>query len=130
VTIQYEIAVEDDLLVVVASGVDEDVEEVQSYGMAVIAAAVEHQVTRILCDERSLEYRLGTMDTFQAAKFVADHAPRVGRAAIVCDSRYLRDARFWEDVSRNRGLQAAMFTSLSEARAWLDAQGPAGPPPD
>jgi hypothetical protein len=130
VTIRYEIAVEDDLLVVVASGVDEDVAEVRGYGMAVIAAAVEHQVTRILCDERSLEYRLGTMDTFQAARYIADHAPRVGRTAVVCDARYVRDARFWEDVSRNRGLQAAVFTDLAEARAWLDAQGPAGPPED
>ena len=120
--IRYEMTVEDDLLFVVASGFDVSLEEVQAYGMAVIGAAVEHQVTRILCDERELEYRLGTMDTFQAAKFLADYAPRVGRSAIVCNADSVRDARFWEDVSRNRGLQAAVFTDLPAARAWLDAQ--------
>jgi hypothetical protein len=130
VTIQYEIALEDELLLVVASGFDESLKEVQGYGMAVIGAAVEHQVTRILCDERRLEDRLGTMDTFQAASYIAENARCVGRTAVVCDSSSMRDTRFWEDVSRNRGLQAAMFTDLAEARAWLDAQGRTDPPPD
>jgi hypothetical protein len=126
--ITYTVDTEDDLLVVRAAGFDENLEEVQAYGVAVITAAVEHDSARVLCLESDLEYRLGTVDTFRAASYVAERAPRVARVALVVAPQYLGDARFWEDVTRNRGLQAAVFGTEDEARRWLDAGQDASPP--
>jgi hypothetical protein len=118
--IDYTIRAEGDLLLVRAWGFDDSLEEVEAYGAAIIEAAVKHGVTKVLCLESELEYRLGTTETFRAASFVAEHAPHVGRVALVCAADSLGDARFWEDVTRNRGLQAAVFADAVEARRWLE----------
>ena len=119
--IDYTFTQEGDLLVSRASGFDESLGEVEAYGLAVIETAVERGSRRVLCLESDLEYRLGTIDTFQAARFIAEHAPAVALVALVCAPESLGDARFWEDVTRNRGLRAAVFTDEAEARRWLDA---------
>ena len=128
--IDYAFAVEGDLLEVRTSGFDESADEVIAYGMAVIAAAVEHESHRVLCLEGELEYRLGTTDIYHVGSYVAAQAPRVARVALVCAPESIGDARFWEDVTSNRGLQAAVFTDEAEARRWLDAgrgSAPGGP---
>lgn len=56
----YTTTVEDDTLLVRTSGFDESLAEVQGYGMAIISACIQHGVTRVLCNELHLEYRLGT----------------------------------------------------------------------
>jgi hypothetical protein len=108
-----------DTLLVKSSGFDESLEQVQAYGIAVIAACIRHGVTHVLCDDLDLEYRLGTVDTFQSAQFIAAQAPAVARVALVCNPKYIADARFWEDVAVNRGLTVRVFTEVEAARAWL-----------
>lgn len=56
--ISFRITVEGDTLMVVAWGFDESLEDAKAYGGAVIEAAIEHKVKRVLCDELELEYRL------------------------------------------------------------------------
>ena len=126
--IDYSFAADGDLLVVRASGVDESPDEVEAYGMAVIEAAVTNASHRVLCLEGALEYRLGTLDTYRVGSSIAERAPRVARVAVVCAPASLGDARFWEDVTSNRGLRAAVFTDEAEARRWLDADRGAVPP--
>lgn len=120
--IRYTTTVDGDTLVVRAEGWDESLAEVEAYGMAVIAACVEHGVSRVLCNELELEYRLGTLETFQAAQFIAAQAPAVARIALVCRPPQVADARFWEDVVVNRGLIARVFTDVDAAVAWLGAK--------
>ncbi len=48
---------------------------------------------------------------------------------VVCAPESLGDARFREDVTRNRGLEAAVFGDEAEARRWLDVGREASPPP-
>ncbi len=128
--IRHTMWVEDGTLVVRASGFDENLPEVEQYGAAVIAAAVQHGVSRVLCLEQDLEYRLSTLDTFRAAEFVALHAPKVARIAIVCAPASLPDGQFWENVVVNRGLTAAVFADPIAADRWLraDPSGADGPP--
>lgn len=125
--IQHTTTVEDGILRVQASGFDESLAEVEAYGLAVIEACVRSGVSRVLCDERDLEYRLGTFDTFQAAAFLSAHAPKVGRIALVPRADGLGDARFWEDVVVNRGLTVKVFQDPEAARAWLLEARPATP---
>ncbi|NTW54470.1 MAG: hypothetical protein HGB15_06890 [Chlorobaculum sp.] len=117
ITFHSEIA--DGLLLITASGRDEDVQQVIDYGSAVIDLAVESGVTLILCDERNLEYALDTFDTFKSAQQIAEIAPKVIRVAIVCGAKFLEDGKFWETVAVNRALQVRVDTDIEQAKAWL-----------
>ncbi len=117
--IDYSFTHEDNLLVVQASGFDESLAQVQNYGLAIIQACLEGGYTRVLCDETGLEYRLGTLDTFEAAEFIAGQAARVGKIAVVCNAQAIGDAAFWEDVVVNRDLTARVFNDVEVARRWL-----------
>jgi len=121
--IRYTTAVEGDTLLVHASGFDESLAEVEEYGLGVIRACQQVGVTRVLCNELELEYRLGTIDTFRAGEFISEHAPAVTRAAIVCNPKQIADARFWETVVVNRGLQVRVFTDTNAAARWLKESG-------
>lgn len=122
--IRFETEPRGSFLLVKASGRDEDVADVEAYGLGVIAACVAGGLTHVLCDERELEYRLGTLDIFESAAFIAAAAPKVARVAIVCQPRFAADAAFWEDVAVNRGLTVRMFRDVAAAETWLGA--PAG----
>ena len=119
VAIQFTTTAQDGTLFVKASGYDEDLADVQQYGLALIAECQKQGVTRLLCDERELEYRLNTIDTYDAAAVIAEHAPRVCRVAIVCHPKMLQDALDWETFAVNRGLIVRVFSDLDEARNWL-----------
>ncbi len=118
--IEFEMQVEGTTLVVTVRGYDESVEEVQQYGMAIVEAAQQHGCTRALCIESDLEYRLGTFDIYQAASFISEHARSVGRAAILCNERFIEDAHFWETVATNRGVAVRVFKNEAAARQWLE----------
>lgn len=118
--IQYSLKADGNLLIVKASGFDESLEEVEQYGLAIVEACKEGRYSRVLCDETDLEYRLGTFDTFQSAEFMASQAPKIGKAAIVCNEKFYPDARFWETVAVNRGLRVRVFKNIEAARQWLD----------
>ncbi len=117
--IAYTVSVRGDFLEARAAGHDDGPDDVQAYAAAVINAAEQGGVTKVLCIETSLEYRLTIIETYEAALYLTAHAPRVARIAIVCDERRLPDARFWEDVVVNRGLLARAFLDEAAAREWL-----------
>ncbi len=120
--IQYTMTVQDNTLLVKASGFDEDLAGVQAYGTAIITAAVAASFDRVLCDERDLEYRLDTLDIYTVGEFIAARAPRVARVAIIPAKRYAADARFWENVVVNRGLTVRVFEDDGAAWRWLHEQ--------
>ncbi len=122
--IYFTTMVEENTLVVHATGFDENLSQVRDYGLAIIDAAKEHSVTHVLCDERELEYRLGTFDTYEAAAFISSQAPSVVKAAIICRADALTDALFWETVAVNRGLMVRVFKEMAPAKAWLDGLEP------
>lgn len=117
--IHYSFEMQSDYLLVKAWGMDEDLEEVKRYGEAVIQAAVQHNCTRVLCDETELVYRLELAETFFSAEHISKLVPSLHRVAIVTQASQLEVGKFWEDVAVNRGLYVRMYTSLDEARKWL-----------
>lgn len=119
-SIQYVLKPEGDLLTVRTTGFDENLEEVKQYGLAIVEACKEGRYLRVLCDETELEYRLGTLDTYESAVFLASQAPRLVKAAIVCNPKFVQDAHFWETVAMNRGLTVRVFQTVESAREWLD----------
>jgi hypothetical protein len=121
ITFQSEIA--DGLLLITASGRDENLQQVIDYGSAVINLALETNASFILCDERNLEYALDTFDSFESAQQIAELAPKVIRIAIVCGPKFLEDGKFWETVAVNRALQVRVDTDIDRAKAWLFKSG-------
>ena len=117
--IDYRISSDGDLVLAVASGVDFTVDDVKAYGMAVITACLKSGATRVLCDERQLMGQLDTLGDYEAAEFVAQHATRVVRVAIVCPAHLLGDRDFWETVAVNRGLRVRVFADIDLANTWL-----------
>lgn len=77
--IKYSIKVVDNILWVKASGRDDDINDVIQYGEALIKAAVEPNVARVLCDEKDLAYTIGTLDTFKAAEHIAKKSTESGQ---------------------------------------------------
>lgn len=120
-SIQYVLKPEEDLLTVKTWGFDENLEEVEQYGLAILNACKEGNYSHVLCDETDLEYRLSTVDTYRSASFLARQAPRLIKAAIVCNVKFVQDAHFWETVAVNRGLTVRVFKDVESARAWLNA---------
>jgi hypothetical protein len=117
--ISFQAEIEDGMLLITASGRDENLQQVIDYGCAVIDFAIESGAAFILCDERNLEYALDTFDTFQSAQKIAELAPRLARIAIVCGPQFFKDGKFWETVAVNRALQVRVDTDIERAKAWL-----------
>ena len=127
--IHHDLTVKGDTLEARAWGFDESLEDVQSYGLAIIQACREQGVTRVFCDERELEYRLNTFEHYEAAEFIAQQVPAVAKAAIVCNPQSLPAADLYEDVAVNRGLMLRIFTDIDQAWAWLEDTAPSGRAP-
>ena len=119
-SITYSMRCEGDVLYVTASGEDDNASEVEAYGMSILQKAVETHAVRVLCDERTLRYRLDTIENFVSASKMAEVIPRGRQVAIVCAPESIRDAKFWETVAVNRGAPVCVFTQLESAKAWLN----------
>lgn len=115
-SIQFQSEMKDGILVVTASGRDDNVQQVIDYGHSVERVAIESGARCVLCDERNLQYAI---DTFDAARQIAASAPKAARIAIVCRPECLEDGKFWETVAVNRGMQVRMDTDFVRAEAWL-----------
>ncbi len=122
-SINFNSKIEDEILIITAAGKDDTVDQVVAYGQSIIQLGIESGTSKVLCDERNLEYAIGTFDIFEAATIIAEQAPRVARIAIVCRPQFLDDGNFWETVAVNRGLHVRMYTDINLAKSWLNEGG-------
>jgi len=118
--IDYKIKYHNGILKVTTKGADENLEDVIQYANAIIEAAFKHQRRLILCDERELEYKLTTLDTYKLAEFASSYAQHIVKIVIVCNPRCLPEGKFCETVTTNRGLKVRITTDIEEAEKWLN----------
>lgn len=118
-SISYEMNLETEFLRVTAKGCDENLQEVMAYGAAILNKCYETKCTKVLCDERELQYRLNTGENFDLAAHLADAVPMVGKVAIVHAPQFAKAMKFFETVGVNRGLQIKAFVDISKAENWL-----------
>lgn len=118
--IHYQTEVRGNLMKVITSGEDESLEEVMDYAHTIINEAVKANITKVLCDERNLIWKLSAFDTFQLAENTSKLAPRVAKIAIVCNPKYVEEGRFYETVATNRGLIIRVLSDIEEAKKWLE----------
>ncbi len=98
-----------------------DCESARGYARAVVGASLKHECKKFLNDLRGSDVRLGTIDIYEVWKlFEGLGIDGTWKRAILA-SEQLKDYRFFENVSVNRGHQVRVFTDPSAALAWLQA---------
>ncbi len=117
--IEFSYEVSEEILYVKAWGSDRDLNQVKSFGTAVISLAKANKIRKILSDERELEYTLGVVDLYELAEYYSKKIPFVVKVAVVCKPEDLADAKFWETTSLNRGLNVHVFTDIDAAKEWI-----------
>jgi hypothetical protein len=65
-------------------------------------------------DVSVVDIDLGTASNLETFPLGTKHA-----VVIAKEKQVIRDAEFFENVARNRGMQARSFTDYDEATAWL-----------
>lgn len=120
--IEYDYDVDGRLLSITAKGTDDNLEEVGNYARAVLGLSMKNNCNQIICDERELEYTLSTLDTFTLAESASREARNLDKIAIVCQQKQLRDGKFYETVSTNRGLSVFVTSSKDQAMEWLKSK--------
>lgn len=117
--INYTFSIEDKTLKVVATGKDDNLQEVKNYSQAVIDEAIKNECDFVFCDERNLEYSLSMIDTYRLAEEASKKVKRTARIAIVCNEKYIEDGKFYETVVSNRGLRVVVTSNYDMAISWL-----------
>lgn len=119
-SIDYKIKYHNGILKITTKGTDENLEEVFEYANAIIESAFKHQSRLILCDERELEYKLTTLDTYKLAEYASSYSNHIVKIVIVCNPQCLPEGKFYETVTTNRGLKVRVTTDIDEAEKWLN----------
>jgi hypothetical protein len=119
--ISFEHNIEGNTLKIKAHGYDESIADVEEYGFAILSLVIQNGCRHVLCDERDLEYRLSTSDTFDLAEVAAREAKQVEKIAVICDKRFMNEAAFYETVAQNRGLTIRVSADEKSIMEWLKA---------
>jgi hypothetical protein len=84
----------------------------------------ERKCKRILTDYREANLKLSVTGIFRMPEIVAEIFTASGvnlyqlKRALVT-TKFLKDFKFFETVSLNRGQNARVFDNMDEARSWL-----------
>jgi hypothetical protein len=79
----------------------------------------EHGHRRVLIDLRDSQGTLTTLERYEHAVGMVKEPPLGVRAAVVVRLDQAYADRFWETMTRNRGLVTHVSTDPTEALAWL-----------
>lgn len=119
-SINFKIENKKDHLLVTSSGKDGGLQEVINYNKAIIDSATKYDLNKILCDERNLTYAISLGETYKLADFASKYASEVAAVAIICDKEQIEEAKFYETVANNRGLNIFATSDMNEAKKWLE----------
>ena len=117
--IRFTFEISEDLLQVISSGKDDNLEQVQDYARNILGIAIKNECTKICCDERNLEYQLSFIDTYKLAEVASREARQLQKIAIVCKEKYLDAGNMYETVAINRGLVVFVTSDFDEAINWI-----------
>ena len=118
--IDVDIKIHQDLLIIIASGVENNIKDSENYISTMLQAAVDTQCEKILCDERNLQYDLDIEEAMGLADYINSYAPNVGKTAIVCNAIYKDDVNQWVKELQKEGHDLFFFTDYDEAYKWVN----------
>ena len=109
----------DDILEITTWGFDENIEEVKNYGFSILEEAMRAEKSKILVDERELEYQMGMTETFELAKLAGSVTPTNVKVAIVSQPKFKDSIEFYEQIASLRGFKIKSFFEKENAISWL-----------
>lgn len=118
--IKFEAKKDGDILRIRAWGKDDSLKDVVRYGSGVLEECLKHDVKKIISDERELVYNIDTVEIYELAKLYAEMDEFIDKVAFVHSPEFLKDAKFMENTSANRGLVYRAFDSYEEAEKWIN----------
>ena len=110
------------LLEVTSTGYDETVEDSVNYGEAILKVCAEHQCNKILVDETGLTKVLDTVGQYELVTRLIAKVPYYIEVAMVVNPANYAETSFGSTVAVNRGVNIQVFTSVEEAREWLNRE--------
>ena len=117
--INFVIKDEDQFLKIISTGSCNNLVQLKEYVLALQEATVSSGQTRFLVDETHLKYTLSTLDTYNSGCFLAQLTTKPQRIAILCKTSSWNDAKFWETVAVNRGVNVRVFDDRVSAGNWI-----------
>ena len=108
------------LLEVTTKGYDENVDDSVSYGEAILQVCEENRCNRILVDETRLTSVLDTVGQYEMVTRLVAKVHSYLKVAMVVNPANYAETSFGSMVAENRGINIRVFTSLAEARGWLN----------
>lgn len=118
-SINVEIKINQDLLIIKASGVESNLKDSEKYISTIIQTAIDTKCKNILCDERDLEYDFEYEYALEIVELIKQYAPTVGKTAVVCNLKYEDEIKkFKEKIQISRD-DLHFFTDYDEAYAWV-----------
>ena len=118
-SINFDFEVNGEVLTITAHGQDDSRDHMIEFADSILNLAKDHQVDKILCDERDLIFNLSTTDTFELAEYASRSARMIDKIAVVVSKETLEQGAFYETVASNRGLIIRVTDNYSEAVDWL-----------
>jgi hypothetical protein len=123
-TIGYTIEKRKDYIYLEGEGIEDSLEENKQIHQMIVNVCKNHQCERVLIDDRKVTYTASIISLYQLAEYYAkvDMPRQIKRAAILASPKYKETNDFFEDTSRNRGINLRLFYDLEKAEQWLTAQ--------
>ena len=120
--LNFDIAIDGDLLTVTTIGFDENVDEAVAYGEAIISKCIESQCSKILVDESKMSAVLDTVGQYEMVQRLISLIPYQLSIALLTNPDHFQDTSFGTMVAENRGVHIKTFTSAELASQWLQNQ--------
>ena len=114
--IDYEFTVEGNTLRSKAAGFDENLLDTLKYSTGIVRACIKHRCDHVLLDERQLEYKLDTGDTFNLAQFVASLVTDLAWVEVDAQGFLLREIAPGLTVDDVKAATAAPLRVASDVR--------------
>jgi hypothetical protein len=86
---------------------------------SVVEQCVRHKRSKLLIDFTSVEGELSILVLYDMGIKTAQCAADLSHLALIDRPERILPDRFWENVTRNYGLNARVFGSFAEGEAWL-----------
>ncbi len=120
-TINYIIEKGKDYIYLVGEGIEDSLEENKKIHQMIVNLCKNHHYDRVLIDDRKVTYTASIISLYQLAEYYAkvDIPRQIKRAAILANPKYKESNDFFENTSRNRGINLRLFYDLERAEQWL-----------
>ncbi|MBN8578420.1 MAG: hypothetical protein J0L66_15865 [Cytophagales bacterium] len=111
-------------LLVIGHGVRDSLANMVDSANLIYKKAKETNSRKMLVDFRKLEIHVRITEAFNIVKTYEHSLPELRTivVAAVFEPRHRDFARYWHEVSAQRGFTIEVFEDINEARTWLLAQ--------